>query len=276
MMMYSVADIQGLNRISRQVLMNGANAIAGMVKDRRKDQEPAAQADKPGIGLTMFGVTTTAVQNVIDLIDDQYDCLVMHATGTGGRSMEKLVDSGLIVAALDLTTTEICDMMMGGVFAADEDRFGAFIRTDTPWVGSTGALDMVNFGPRETVPSQFKDRTFVEHNPQVTLMRTTPSENRRMGEWIAERINLMQGQARFLIPEGGVSALDAPGQPFHDPEANQALFDAISSRVRETTKRRVIRTPLHINDPAFAELAVHMLAEINPLPSDRVLNYGTI
>ena len=276
MMMYSVADIQGLNQISRQVLINGANAIAGMVAEKRKDSTPRSETDKPGITLTMFGVTTPAVQQVVKLLQHQYDCLVMHATGTGGRSMEKLVDSGMIVAALDLTTTEVCDMMMGGVFAADEDRFGAFIRTSIPWVGSVGALDMVNFGPRDTVPEHYKNRTFVEHNPQVTLMRTTASENQRMGEWIADRINLMQGQVRFLIPEGGVSALDAPGQPFHDPQANQALFDTLCARVRETSKRRIIRTPLHINDPAFAELAARTLTEINPSTTDRILNYGTI
>ena len=277
MMMYSVADIQGLNRISKQVLANGANAIAGMVADKRlKSLRRSAEPDKPGIALTMFGVTTAAVQQVIKLIQNQYDCLVMHATGTGGRSMEKLADSGMLVAALDLTTTEICDMMMGGVFAADEDRFGAFIRTEIPWVGSVGALDMVNFGPPDTVPDHYKNRTFVEHNPQVTLMRTTTSENHRMGEWIADRINLMQGPVRFLIPEGGVSALDAPGQPFHDPEADRALFDAITERIRETGKRRLIRTPQHINDPAFAEVVVNALEQINPTLTERALNYGTI
>ncbi len=277
MMMYSVADIQGLNRISKRVLSNGAKAIVGMVKESQSDsQSQATDTNKPGLALTMFGVTTPAVQQIVDLLKDQYDCLVMHATGTGGRSMEKLADSHLIVAAIDLTTTEVCDMMMGGVFPANEDRFGAFIRTEIPWVGSVGALDMVNFGRRDTVPAQYKNRTFVEHNPQVTLMRTTPSENRQMGEWIANRMNLMQGPVRFIIPEGGVSALDAPGQPFHDPEADQALFEAITGRVRETAKRRLIRTPLHINDPAFAELAVRTLAEINPLPTERVVNYGTI
>ena len=274
-MMYSVADIQGLNRISRRVLANGANAICGMVADKqRENRNRKAEIDKPGLALTMFGVTTTAVQQVIKLIDDQYDCLVLHATGTGGRSMEKLVDSGMLVAALDLTTTEVCDMMMGGVFAADEDRFGAFIRTRIPWVGSVGALDMVNFGPRGTVPKQYQDRIFVEHNPQVTLMRTTPSENRRMGEWIASRINLMDGPVRFLIPEGGVSALDAPGQPFHDPEADRELFNAITERFRESSNRRLVRVPYHINDPAFAEVVVKTLNEINP--TERELKYGTI
>ncbi len=282
MMMYSVADIQGLNRISRQVMSNGAHAIIGMVRQNRELQPNNAPdtAAKPGLALTMFGVTTTAVQNVLQLIGDQYDCYVMHATGTGGRSMEKLADSGLLAAALDLTTTEICDMMMGGVFAADEDRFGAFIRTEIPWVGSVGALDMVNFGSRDTVPERYRSRTFVEHNPNVTLMRTTADENRRMGEWIASRINLMPGPVRFLIPEAGVSALDAPGQPFHDPEADAALFDIISEQFRQTAKRRLIRLPWHINEPAFAAAAVQALNDINPQPSTRSqpaqYSYGTI
>jgi uncharacterized protein (UPF0261 family)/ABC-type branched-subunit amino acid transport system ATPase component len=266
MMMYSVTDVQGLNRISRRVLANGANAIAGMVADRRRERaRPRADSDKPGVGVTMFGVTTTAVQQVTRLIEDRYDCLVFHATGTGGRSMEKLADSGMLVGALDITTTEICDMMMGGVFAADEDRFGAFIRTGIPWVGSVGALDMVNFGPRDTVPEKYRARTFVEHNPQVTLMRTTADENRRMGEWIANRINRMDGPVRFLIPEGGVSALDAPGQPFQDPEADRALFEAIVAGVRETANRRLHRLPCHINDPAFAQAAVDAFETINPM-----------
>ena len=275
MMMYSVTDIQGLNRISRQVLANGANALAGMVTDNLSENgRRASQSDKPGLAMTMFGVTTPAVQQIIELVQDRYDCLVLHATGTGGRSMEKLVDSGMIVAAIDLTTTEVCDMFMGGVFAADENRFGSFIRSRIPWVGSVGALDMVNFGPRNTVPDHYRDRNFVEHNPQVTLMRTTESENRQMAEWIADRINLMTGPVRFLIPEGGVSALDAPGQPFYDPQANQALFDTITARFQETGNRRLIRTPHHINDPAFAEIAVNALQEINP--TERALSYGTI
>jgi len=266
MMMYSVTDVQGLNRISRRVLANGAGALAGMVADAREAAaEQRGGGDKPGLALTMFGVTTTAVQQIISRVEDRYDCLVFHATGTGGRSMEKLTDSGMLAAAVDLTTTEVCDMMMGGVFAADEDRFGAFIRTRIPWVGSVGALDMVNFGPRDTVPERYHDRTFVEHNPQVTLMRTTAEENRRMGEWIADRINQMTGPVRFLIPEGGVSALDAPGQPFHDPEADQALFEAIAGRFREGPNRRLIRTPHHINDPAFAQAVVEALEEINPM-----------
>ncbi len=264
MMMYSVTDVQGLNRISKQVLSNGANALVGMVKQASdKSLKHEDERDLPGLGLTMFGVTTTAVSQITAQLKDYYDCLVFHATGVGGRSMEKLVDSGMLTAAIDLTTTEICDMMMGGVFPADEDRFGAFIRTRVPYVGSVGALDMVNFGSPETVPQNYKDRSFVEHNPQVTLMRTTADENRRMGAWIVERLNQMEGPVRFLIPEGGVSAIDAPGQPFHDPEADQALFDAISSGFKETANRRLLHLPHNINDPAFTDAAVAALTEID-------------
>ena len=266
MMMYSVTDVQGLNRISRTILANGANALAGMVKGK----EPAtprgrAHHDKPSLGLTMFGVTTPAIQQITRDLEDRYECLVFHATGTGGRSMEKLADSGLLTAAVDLTTTEICDMMMGGVFPATEDRLGAFIRSRIPYVGSVGALDMVNFGSPDTVPEKYSQRTFVEHNPQVTLMRTTAEENARMGDWIAGRLNKMTGPVRFLIPEGGVSALDAPGQAFHDPAADKALFDAIAGRFQETASRRLIRVPHHINDPAFTAAVVSALDEINPI-----------
>lgn len=271
MMMYSVTDVQGLNRISRQVLANGANALAGMIRPPssrrgggRSRPRPPPGGDRPGLGLTMFGVTTAAVRQIVSRVEGRYDCLVFHATGVGGRSMEKLADSGLLAAAVDLTTTEVCDMMMGGVLAADEDRFGAFIRTRIPWVGSVGALDMVNFGPPDTVPERYRNRRFVEHNPQVTLMRTTPEENARMGEWIAARVNLMTGPVRFLLPEGGVSALDAPGEPFHDPEADRALFDAIVRTFEESASRRLVRAPHHVNDPAFADAAARALAEIHP------------
>ena len=277
MMMYSVTDVQGLNRISRRVLANGANALAGMVRAAerapsrppRPPRPPRPDDDRPGLGLTMFGVTTPAVRQLTARLEDRYDCLIFHATGVGGRSMEKLADSGLLAAAADLTTTEVCDMMMGGVLAADEDRFGAFIRTRLPWVGSVGALDMVNFGPRDTVPEKYCGRRFVEHNPQVTLMRTTPEENARMGEWIAGRVNRMAGPVRFLLPEGGISALDAPGQPFHDPEADRALFDAIGRTFEESANRRLLRIPHHVNDPAFADAAAEALAEIHPLERTR-------
>jgi uncharacterized protein (UPF0261 family) len=157
---------------------------------------------------------------------------------------------------IDITTTEVCDMMMGGVFPATEDRFGAVIRTRLPYVGSVGALDMVNFAAPPTVPERYRGRLFYEHNPQITLMRTTPEECAAMGRWIGERLNRMEGQVRFLLPEGGVSALDAPGRPFHDPQARRALFDALEGSVRQTASRQLVRLPHHINAPEFAAALV--------------------
>jgi uncharacterized protein (UPF0261 family) len=189
-------------------------------------------------------------------LGDDVDCLVFHATGIGGQSMEKLIDSGKITGVIDTTTTEICDMLVGGVFPATEDRFGAVIRTRIPYIGSVGATDMVNFGAPETVPDQFKGRTFYEHNPQVTLMRTTTEECAQIGRWIGSRLNEMEGPVRFFLTEGGVSSLDAPGQPFHDPAAKAALFGALKTTVRATSNRQLISVPHHINDPAFADTLV--------------------
>ncbi len=251
-MMYSVTDVAGLNRISRQVLGNAAHALVGMLAHR----VPAASDAKPAVGLTMFGVTTPCVQQVTKALENDYDCLVFHATGTGGQSMEKLVDSGLIAGVIDVTTTEVCDLLMGGVFSAGDDRLGAIARTGVPYVGSCGALDMVNFGAMETVPAHCRERNLYVHNPQVTLMRTTPEENRRMGEWIGAKLNACQGEVRFLLPEGGVSMIDAPGKPFHDPEADAALFEALEATVEATGKRRLIRLPHNINDPEFAAALV--------------------
>jgi len=250
MMMYSVTDVQGLNRISEQVLANAAHAMAGMVAHKRA---ALASSAKPALGMTMFGVTTPCVQELQVLMGDRYDCLVFHATGTGGQSMEKLADSGLLEGVIDVTTTEVCDLLMGGVFPATEDRFGAIARTRIPYVGSCGALDTVNFGARDTVPERYRQRTFHVHNPNVTLMRTTPEENARMGKWIAEKLNKCDGPVRFLVPEGGVSAIDVPGKPFHDPAADKALFDALQRHVRQSETRRLIRLPHAINDPVFAK-----------------------
>jgi uncharacterized protein (UPF0261 family) len=256
-MMYSVTDIAGLNRISRAVLGNAAHALAGMISG-----EIPEGAGRPAIGLSMFGVTTACVDQVREILKETYDCLVFHATGTGGQSMEKLVDSGLVLGCIDITTTEVCDLLMGGVFSAGENRLGAFARTGLPYVGSCGALDMVNFGARDTVPEKYADRNLYVHNPQVTLMRTTPEENRRMGEWIGAKLNACEGPVRFLIPEKGVSLIDAPDMPFHDPDADAALFDALEHTVRGTATRKLIRLPHHINDPAFAEALVTNWREI--------------
>jgi uncharacterized protein (UPF0261 family)/ABC-type branched-subunit amino acid transport system ATPase component len=259
MMLYSVTDVAGLNSVTRQVLANGAAAMVGMVKARaatansERERSPAVRgAGKPAIGLTMFGVTTPCVDAIAGALDEDFECLVFHATGVGGQSMEKLVDSGALSGVIDITTTEVCDLLFGGVLPATEDRFGAIARTRVPYIGSCGALDMVNFGPMESVPERYRGRTLHVHNPTVTLMRTTPEEAARAGRWIGERLNKMDGAVRFFLPEGGVSALDSPGRPFSDPNADAELFRALETTVRQTGSRRLVRIPLHINDPRFA------------------------
>jgi uncharacterized protein (UPF0261 family) len=251
-MMYSVTDVSGINRISEQVLSNAAHALGGMVAHARRGVSTA----KPAIGLTMFGVTTPCVQSVQKALEEQFDCLVFHATGTGGQSMEKLADSGLLAGIIDVTTTEVCDHLFGGVFSAGEERFDAIIRSKIPYVASAGALDMVNFGPKETVPPEYRARNLYVHNPQVTLMRTTAAENERMGRWIGEKLNRMEGPVRFLIPERGVSLLDVPGKPFHDPAADAAFFKALEATVRQNDRRRILRLPYDLNDPSFAAALV--------------------
>ncbi|TWF75699.1 uncharacterized protein (UPF0261 family) [Pseudonocardia hierapolitana] len=257
-MWYSVTDVAGLNRISRRVIGNAAHALAGIVT-----HEVPAAADRPAVGLTMFGVTTSCVTAVTERLGDAVDPLVFHATGTGGRAMEKLVDDGLIGSVLDITTTEVCDLLVGGVFPATRDRLGAIARTGVPYVGSCGALDMVNFGAPSTLPAHFAGRTLYEHNPQVTLMRTTPDECVEIARFIARGLNACEGPVRFLLPGGGVSALDAPGQAFWDPDADEALFATLETEVRQTDRRRVERLPHHINDPEFADALVGAWREVN-------------
>jgi uncharacterized protein (UPF0261 family) len=224
---------------------------------------PAETQDgKPAIGLTMFGVTTTCVTEIVEHLKGDYDCLVFHATGTGGRTMEKLADSGLLSGVMDITTTEVCDFLFGGVLPATGDRFGAIARTRLPYVGSVGALDMVNFWAPETIPEKHRGRLFYNHNSNVTLMRTTAEECQAIGEWIGGKLNACEGPVRFLIPGKGVSALDIEGGAFRDPEADAALFSALEATVRQTDSRRIERLPLHINDPEFAEAAVAAFREI--------------
>jgi uncharacterized protein (UPF0261 family) len=257
-MMYSVTDVAGLNRISRVVLGNAANAIVGMVSN----PIPPSEGDLPALGLTMFGVTTPLVTRLADELAGRYDPLVFHATGTGGRSMEKLVDSGMIRAVLDMTTTEVADLIVGGVFSAGSDRIGSIARTGIPYVGSVGAVDMVNFGALATVPPQFADRNLHVHNPQVTLMRTTPEENVEIATFIADKLNACDGPVRFLLPEGGVSMIDAPGQPFHDPEADEALMSTLEDKVNQTADRVLLRVPHNINDDGFADAVLASFDEI--------------
>jgi uncharacterized protein (UPF0261 family)/ABC-type branched-subunit amino acid transport system ATPase component len=263
-MMYSVTDVAGINRISERVLANAAHALAGMIAYARASDAPSDA--KPAIGLTMFGVTTPCVQAVTRILEERYDCLVFHATGTGGQSMEKLVDSGLLAGVIDVTTTEIADEIVGGVLSAGPGRLDAIVRARVPYVGSCGALDMVNFWAMDTVPSQFRGRNLYRHNANVTLMRTTPEECARIGRFIADKLNRMEGPVRFLIPDGGVSLIDAPGKPFWDPIADKALFDAITSGVRATSSRQIVRLPHNVNDPGFVDALVAAFGEISREP----------
>ncbi len=257
-MMSSVVDIAGLNAISRQVIGNAAHAAAGMALNR---VAPSA-ADKPGLGLTMFGVTTECVTQVRAALERDYETYVFHATGVGGQAMEKLIDSRFLVGVIDVTTTEVADYLVGGILPCSEDRFGAMARTRIPAVVSLGALDMVNFGPRASVPEKFAGREFHMHNETVTLMRTTPEENRAAGAWIASRLNRCEGPLRFVLPLGGVSAIDAPGQPFHDPAADAALFEAIRATFKPSPLRKLVELPFHINAPEFAAALVANFREI--------------
>lgn len=249
----SVVDVAGLNSVSRRVFANAAHAVAGMAEHRA-----AAKDDRPVVGMTMFGVTTPCVTAVRQALEARgFDCLVFHATGTGGRAMEELVRAGVIRGGvLDVTTTEVADEVVGGVFPAGPNRFDAILAAGVPYVLSLGALDMVNFGAMETVPPQFRNRKLHVHNAQVTLMRTTAQENRQFGRWIADKLNRSTAPLVLLIPEKGVSMLDAPGQPFYDPAADEALFIALEAHLRQTPERLIRRLPYHINDPAFAAALV--------------------
>ena len=258
MMMHAVTDIAGLNAISRTVIGNAAHAVAGMVRTR----VPKVRKSKPTVGYTMFGVTTACVNEIRRRLEPATESFVFHATGTGGQSFEKLAESGFFDGVLDITTTEVADYLVGGVLPCTADRFGAFIRQAIPYVGSVGACDMVNFGARATVPPQFAKRKIHVHNAHVTLMRTTPEENAKIGAFIVARVNRMAGPVRFLLPLKGVSAIDVEGQPFHDPQADAALFDAIRQGWEKAKNRKLIELDLNINDPAFAAAAVKAFKEI--------------
>lgn len=258
-MLYSVTDVAGLNRISRKVLGNAAHQIAGAVLFQPDENAN----DKPALGLTMFGVTTPCIQAVSQQLENDFDCLVFHATGSGGMAMEKLAESGMLAGVLDLTTTEVCDLLAGGVLACGETRFDAIAHSQIPCVISCGALDMVNFGHPSSVPEKYADRLFYHHNAQVTLMRTTPGENCEIAKWIAAKLNRCEGEVRFLIPEGGFSALDAPDMPFWSPEANDAFIATLEAELIPTEKRKIIKLPYNINDPEFADAAVQAFRTIN-------------
>jgi len=256
-MLNSVVDILGINRISRQILSQAARVMAGLVKF----PAPAATgADKPLVAATMFGVTTPCVERARRTLEAAgYEVLVFHATGNGGQAMESLVADGLIAGVLDITTTELADEHVGGFLSAGPDRLRAAGRAGVPQVVSTGALDMVNFYGPESVPAIFKDRTFYRHNANVTLMRTTKEENACIGEEIARKLSDAKGPVSVLLPGRGVSAIDRTGQPFDDPAARRTLHDAIRSGLRGIDVKEL---DLHINDAAFADTAANTLISL--------------
>lgn len=258
-MMYSVVDVAGLNTVSRRVLSNAAHAIAGMVSN-----VTTHSFGKPTVGMTMFGVTTPCVDSVrIALEAKGFDPLVFHATGTGGQAMEKLVTDGLIGGVLDITTTEVADEVVGGVMPGGPQRFDAILQHGIPYIMSLGALDMVNFGARHSIPERFFNRRLLVHNSQVTLMRTTVEENQQIARWIAEKVNRSAVSLEILIPEQGVSMLDAEGQAFYDPEADRALFETLEQEVLQTDFRRITRHDCHINDSVFAAALVAAFEQVS-------------
>jgi uncharacterized protein (UPF0261 family) len=252
-MMYPIVDIAGLNRLSRRILANAAGAVCGMVEQQMPQVE-----EKPLIAATMFGVTTPCVTVVREKMEQAgYEVLVFHATGTGGRAMEALIRDGYFEGVADLTTTEWCDEVAGGVLSAGPDRLEAAAKAGIPQVVSCGALDMVNFHAMHTVPKQFQKRNLYKHNPTVTLMRTSPEECAEIGRKIAEKLNMATGPVVLMLPLKGVSAIDKQGGPFYDPTANQALFESLRNHI--TSEVKLAELDLHINDPKFADAVAEQL-----------------
>jgi len=254
-MMASVTDVAGINSISARILANAAGAMAGMV------QAPAPQLEdgRPLVAATMFGVTTPCVSRAREALEERgYEVLVFHATGTGGKAMEALVEGGLLSGVLDVTTTELCDDLVGGVLSAGPARLEAAGRAGVPQVVSLGALDMVNFGARDSVPPKFEDRNLYVHNPSVTLMRTTPEECAELGRRIARKLAAATGPVSLFVPLRGVSMIDAEGQPFHDPDADAALFDALREGLAGASVE-LIELDRNVNDDEFADAMVDKL-----------------
>lgn len=257
-MIPSVVDAEGLNDISKVIFSNAANAVVGMVQNRKEIESDG----KPLLAATMFGVTTPCVKAAEEYLHEQgYDVLVFHATGTGGKCMEALIDQGFIKGVLDLTTTEWCDEVVGGVLNAGPDRLTAAGKNGIPQVVSVGALDMVNFGPMDTVPAQFKDRNLYKHNPTVTLMRTTADELKSIGHEIASRLADATGKTTLMLPLKGVSMIDVEGQPFYDAEADKALFDTLRTEL-EGSNVEIVELDTDINDKEFAVAAAQKLISL--------------
>jgi uncharacterized protein (UPF0261 family) len=256
-LMPSVVDIAGINRISERILSNAAAAIIGMTTAPPLEE----RAKRPLVAASMFGVTTPCVQKAIEVLEGYgYEVLVLHMTGVGGRTLEALAGSGLLAGVLDVTTTELADELVGGVFSAGESRLQTPGADVVPRVVSVGALDMVNFGPRATVPERFRDRNLYEHNPAVTLMRTTSSECAELGHRFADRINTRRGRTVVFLPLRGVSAIDVTGKPFYDPDADEALFRSIRARLNPGIPR--IEDDTDINDPSFAKAMADSLHDM--------------
>lgn len=257
-MIPSVVDAEGLNDISKVIFSNAANAVVGMVQNRKEIESDG----KPLLAATMFGVTTPCVKAAEDYLHEQgYDVLVFHATGTGGKCMEALINQGFIKGVLDLTTTEWCDEVVGGVLNAGPDRLTAAGKNGIPQVVSVGALDMVNFGPMDTVPTQFKDRNLYKHNPTVTLMRTTADELKSIGHEIATRLTDATGKTTLMLPLKGVSMIDVEGQPFYDAEADKVLFDTLRTEL-EGSNVEIVELDTDINDKEFAVAAAKKLISL--------------
>jgi uncharacterized protein (UPF0261 family) len=249
----SIVDVAGMNRISRVILSRAAGAICGMA-----EMTLPKTTDKPIIAASMFGNTTDCVQAARKILENEgYEVLVFHATGSGGRTMESLIESGMVAGVLDVTTTEWADELVGGFLTAGPTRLEAAAKTGTPAVVSPGCLDMVNFYGPESVPAKFQGRRFYQHNPQVTLMRTTPEENGKLGKIIAEKLNASLGPVSVLIPRKAISVISAPAQTFHDPEADAALFSAIKNNLRPDIE--LVEMETEINSPQFAEACARVL-----------------
>ena len=263
-MMPAVVDVQGLNRISRTILARAAGAICGMVEANVADGD-----EKPLVVASMFGNTTKCIEAAVPLLEQAgYEVLVFHATGTGGRAMESLIASGMVAGVLDVTTTELADELVGGVLTAGPERLDAAARHGVPAVVAPGCLDMVNFGERQTVPEKFAGRNFYIHNPQITLMRTTPEECAALGSLVAKKVNASRGPVSVLIPRDGVSVISAAGGPFHDQNADSALFQAIESGLRPDIP--CLSLACTINDPLFARACVEaLLSAIGQVPGSR-------
>lgn len=256
-MIPSIVDVEGLNQISMTVFNNAVNAIVGMVKN----QVEVKTGEKPLLAATMFGVTTPCIKKAKEYLEEQgYEVLVFHATGTGGRTMETLIESGYIKGVLDLTTTEWCDEVVGGVLNAGPHRLEAAGKLGIPQVVSVGALDMVNFGPWETVPAQFKDRRLYRHNPTVTLMRTNEEELEQIGTIIAEKLNMAEGKTALILPLKGVSGIDVEGAPFYDADADEVLFKTIKTKIESSVE--LLEMDCAINDEEFAIAAAKKLISL--------------